>query len=185
MEDPSDKPQDLSGSLLLASPALRDGVFDRSVILLADHSEENGAFGLVLNHPTGREVGHFLTDESFAPLEKIPVHQGGPVSTEQLTFSAFWWNPTDGLHWQIRIPAEEAVLRAKQPGVIVRAFIGYSGWSSGQLEGEIRRNSWITAKPQDDLLGKVHDHDLWADILSNLSPFHRMMIDAPPDPGVN
>jgi len=175
----------LDGSLLLATPALRDGIFDRSVILLANHSVEEGAYGLILNQPTGQEVGHFLKQKEFAGLEKIPVHHGGPVSQEQLTFSAFWWNASDGLHWQVRIPAEEAIRRVRQPGVVVRAYIGYSGWSAGQLEEELKRQSWITAKPDAALLGKVHDPDLWSDILKTISPYHRLLIDAPADPGLN
>lgn len=181
----SEQQVQLDGSLLLATPALRDGIFDRSVILLANHSPKAGAFGLILNQPTGQEVGHFLKQSEFSPLEKIPVHLGGPVSQEQLTFSAFWWNAADGLHWQVRIPAEEAIRRAKQPGVIVRAYIGYSGWSAGQLEDELKRQSWITAKPDSDLLGKVHDPELWSDILRSMSPYHRLLVDAPADPGLN
>lgn len=176
---------ELTGSLLLATPSLRDGIFDRSVILLADHSADDGAFGLILNHPTGHQVGHFLHQPEFEPLARIPVHVGGPVSREQLTFSAFWWNPKDGLHWQIRLPAKDAIQRTKQPGVIVRAFIGYSGWTGGQLENELRLQSWIMAKPGPDFLGKPHDQDLWADILSAMSPFHRLLIDAPASPELN
>lgn len=175
----------LDGSLLLAAPALRDGIFERSVILLANHSPDAGAFGLILNQPTGQEVGHFLKQPEFSGLEKIPVHLGGPVAQEQLTFSAFWWNATDGLHWQVRIPAEEAVRRSKQPGVLVRAYIGYSGWSAGQLEAELERDSWITAKPDAGLLGRIHEPDLWADLLRTMSPYHRLLIDAPGDPGLN
>ncbi|BCX49991.1 YqgE/AlgH family protein [Haloferula helveola] len=175
----------LEGTLLLATPALRDGIFDRSVILLADHSAKEGAFGLILNHPTGHEVGHFLKQEEFSALERIPVHIGGPVSPEQLTFSAFWWNPHDGLHCQVRLPAEEAIQRTKQPGVLVRAFIGYSGWSAGQLEQELRRDSWITAKPNPELLGKAHDQGLWSELLRSMSPYHHILSEAPGDPGLN
>ncbi len=175
----------LTGTLLLATPSLRDGIFDRSVILLAEHSAEDGAFGLILNHPTGQEVGHFLQQPEFEPLARIPVHIGGPVSRGQLTFSAFWWNPHDGLHWQIRLPANEAIQRSKQPGVIVRAFVGYSGWTGGQLENELRHQSWIPVKPARDLLGKPHDPELWADILRSMSPFHRLLVDAPASPELN
>lgn len=175
----------LNGSLLLANPSLRDGVFDHSVILLAEHSADDGAFGLILNHPTGHEVGHFLKDEEFAPVARVAVHHGGPVATAQLTFAAFWWNPNDGLHWQIRIPAEQAIRRTSQPGVIVRAFVGYSGWTPGQLENEMKRQSWIVAKPDAWLLGKSHDEALWGEILRSMSPFHRVLADAPPDPGLN
>ncbi|MGE9269368.1 MAG: YqgE/AlgH family protein [Verrucomicrobiales bacterium] len=181
----SEKEMSLDGSLLLAAPSLRDGIFDRSVILLANHSPHEGSLGLILNQPTGQEVGHLLTRPEFAGLEKIPVHVGGPVSPQQLTFSAFWWNPTDGLHWQLQLPADEASRRAKQPGVLVRAHLGYSGWSAGQLEQELERHSWITARPQANLLGKVHDRELWSDILRSLSPFHRLLVDAPGDPSLN
>ena len=181
----SDTQIQLEGTLILADPSLRDGFFNRSVILLASHSADEGAQGLILNHPTGHTVGHFLKDEAFSHLERIPVHIGGPVSREQLTFSAFWWNPTDGLHWQLRLPANEAVERSKQPGIVVRAFVGYSGWTAGQLESELRRDSWIPARPSASLFGKEHSQDLWAEILRDMSPYHRVLAELPENPEVN
>ena len=175
----------LNGSLLLANPTLQDGVFDRAVILLADHRADHGALGIILNHPTGKDVGDFLHDEAFEPLARVAVHHGGPVATNQLTFAAFWWNPKDGLHWQLQIPREQAVARVRQPGVIVRAFVGYAGWTPGQLEQEMERQSWILAEPDGALLGKSHDEALWGDILRSLSPFHRLLADAPPHPELN
>ncbi|MCP5531982.1 MAG: YqgE/AlgH family protein [Akkermansiaceae bacterium] len=181
----SDAPILLKGQLLLADPSLRDGIFDRSVILLAEHTAEDGAFGLILNKPTGRMVGDLLTDEQFAPLRKLAVHDGGPVSRDQLTFSSFWWSRKLGLRSAIRISAEDAVKHARRPGRIVRAFVGYSGWSAGQLEGELRRNSWITAKPRADLLGREHDRGLWAEVLRGISPFHRILAESPDNPFLN
>jgi putative transcriptional regulator len=181
----SDSQIQLEGTLILADPSLRDGFFDHSVILLASHKADEGALGLILNHPTGHDVGHFLRDEAFAHLAKIPVHIGGPVSREQLTFSAFWWNPNDGLHWQLRLPAHEAIERAKQPGIIVRAFVGYAGWTPGQLESELRRDSWITARPDPTLLGKEHNENLWRELLREMSPYHRILADAPEHPEAN
>lgn len=181
----SDSQIQLEGTLILADPSLRDGFFNRSVILLASHTADEGAYGLILNHPTGHNVGHFLNDGAFAHLEKIPVHIGGPVSREQLTFSAFWWNPNDGLHWQLRLPAHEAIERSKQPGIIVRAFVGYSGWTAGQLESELRRDSWIPTKPAPSLFGKEHDERLWSDIMRSISPYHRILAEAPDHPESN
>ncbi|MGB6221600.1 YqgE/AlgH family protein [Haloferula sp.] len=175
----------LEGTLILADPSLRDGFFNRSVILLASHSADEGAHGLILNQPTGHDVGDFLKDEAFSHLARIPVYVGGPVSREQLTFSAFWWNPHDGLHWQLRLPAHEAIERSKQPGIIVRAFVGYSGWTAGQLESELRRESWIPAKPHPTLFGKEHNDRLWTEILGDLSPYHRILAEAPENPGKN
>ena len=180
-----DSPIQLQGCLLLADPSLRDGTFDRSVILLADHSPAEGAFGLILNHPTNRVVGDFLTDADFGPLRRIPVHDGGPVEHEHLTFSAFWWNRKSGLRWAIRISAQDAIKHSHRPGTIVRAFLGHSGWSPGQLEGELRRASWITTRPAPEVLGADHDRSLWYGILRHLSPFHCVLAEAPANPLLN
>lgn len=183
--NPPDSPIFLHGQLLLADPSLRDGIFNRSVILLAEHTLDDGATGLILNHPTGHVVGELLTDESFAALRNLSVYEGGPVDRDQLTFSAFWWSHQEGLRWALRISAEEAVRHSQRAGTLVRAFIGYSGWAKGQLESELRRNAWIATRPLPDLLGHDHDKSLWKDLLRPLSPFHRLLAEAPDDPFLN
>jgi putative transcriptional regulator len=182
---PSDFPIQLQGQLLLADPSLRDGIFNRSVILLAEHGADVGAFGLILNNPTGKTVGDFLTGEDFSSLQHLPVHIGGPVAPDQLTFASFWWSKKQGLRWAVRLSVKAAATHAHRPGRIVRAFIGYSGWTAGQLENELRRSSWITARPQPDLLGQVHDPQLWSELLRHLSPLHRILAEAPDDPMLN
>lgn len=180
-----DSPIQLQGQLLLADPSLRDGIFNKSVILLAEHRADQGAVGLILNHPTGKTVGELLDDEAFAPLRQLAVHAGGPVDQDQLTFSTFWWSPEHGLRWKLRISAADAVAHAHRPGSIVRAFIGYSGWSAGQLENELRRNSWFTARPPENILGLSHDQQLWNQLLGQMSPLHRILAQAPDDPSLN
>ncbi len=180
-----DQPIQLQGQLLLADPSLRNGTFHRSVILLAEHHPAQGAFGLILNHPTGKTVGDLLPGDDFAGLRQLPVHDGGPVAPDQLTFTSFWWSKKLGLRWSLRMSAEDAVAQAKRPGRIVRAFVGYSGWTAGQLENELRRSSWIAARPQPDLLGHQHDQSLWAELLRHLSPLHRILAEAPDDPTLN
>ena len=182
---PPDLPIQLQGHLLLADPTLRDGTFNRSVILLAEHTADHGAMGLILNHPTGKVVGDFLSAGEFASLSKLAVHDGGPVSRDQLTFSSFWWSKKTGLRWALRLSAEDAAKHACKPGRIVRAFVGYSGWTAGQLENELRRSSWIPARPQKDLLGHEHDQGLWSELLRVLSPLHRILAEAPDDPSLN
>lgn len=182
---PPDSPIFLNGQLLLADPSLRDGIFNRSVILLAEHSPDAGAMGLILNHPTGHVVGELIKNSDFDALRHLQVYDGGPVERDQLTFSALWWNHQQGLKWALRISAEEAIKLSQQPGTMVRAFIGYSGWSSGQLENELRRNAWIATRPLPDLLAYDHDKSLWRDLLRPLSPFHRLLAEAPEDPFLN
>ncbi len=181
--DPSKKnpPAVLAGKLLLADPSLRDSIFDKSVVLIHDHNREQGAMGLILNQPTGHRVGEFLKDPQFKPLAKLSVHKGGPVEPHQMTFSSFWWSKKSGLQWAIRLSAEEAAAHIKRPGRIVRAFIGYSGWSAGQLENELKQAAWITIAPQSALLGQAHDRELWGHLLGSISPLHRLMAMAPDD----
>ena len=155
----SDFPTQLQGQLLLAGPSLREGTFRHSVILLAQHQVDLGAFGLILNHPTGKTVGDFLHGDEFASLQQLQVHHGGPVAPDQLTFSSFWR--------------------------IVRAYIGYSGWTAGQLENELRHSSWVATDPQPGLLGKEHDGNLWFELLRQVSPLHRILAEAPDDPSLN
>jgi putative transcriptional regulator len=180
-----DLPIQLQGKLLLADPSLRDGTFNRSVILLAEHHPDDGAFGLILNHPTGKLVGDFLPSEEFNALRLLAVHDGGPVARDQLTFSSFWWSKKLGLRWALRLSAKSALDHAHKPGRIVRAFLGYSGWTAGQLENELRRNSWIAARPQPNLLGHEHDRSLWSELLRPISPLHRILAEAPDDPYLN
>jgi putative transcriptional regulator len=181
----SDLPIQLQGKLLIADPSLRDGIFNKSVILLTHHSFDEGATGLIINHPTGKVVGDFLSGEEFESIRHLAVHGGGPVAHDQLTFSSFWWSKKLGLRWALRISAQEAADHAHRPGRIVRAFIGYSGWSPGQLENELRRNSWFPSNPQPDLLGQPHDPTLWHALLGRMSPLHRILAEAPEDPLLN
>ncbi len=180
-----DSPIQLQGQLLLADPSLRDGIFNKSVILLAEHQPAQGALGLILNHPIGKTVGELLDNEAFAALRQLPVHAGGPVDQDQLTFSTFWWSPKHGLRWKLRISAADAVKHTHRSGRIVRAFLGYSSWSAGQLENELRRSSWFTARPPKDILGLAHDPQLWNQLLGQMSPMHRILAQAPDDPSLN
>lgn len=173
------------GQLLLADPSLRDGCFDRAVVYVVDHDPQNGAVGIILNQPSGHTVGDLLEGKEFDPLKKVAVHVGGPVSAAQLTFCSFWWNAKRGFRCKARISREEAVKQARMPGKMVRAFVGYSGWSGGQLEKEMKRNAWIPASPDKRLLGLQHDRELWGEILGSLSPYHRILSLVPDDPFLN
>ena len=80
----------LAGSLLLAHPAMRDPNFRRAVVLLSAHGDD-GAMGVVLNRPLGKQLGDLNAQFAASPLAGVPVYQGGPVQTEQLILAA--WQP--------------------------------------------------------------------------------------------
>lgn len=141
--------------------------------------------GLILNRPTGKLLGEFLESAEFDALRSLPVHLGGPVDGNQLTFASFWWSPPRGMRWALRISIDQAAEEMRRPGRLVRAFIGYSGWSAGQLEEELRQPAWIPVEPRATLLGQPHSPQLWSALLSELSPRHRLMAMTPEDPFLN
>lgn len=159
-------------------------MFEHSVVLLDTHSSQTGALGLILNRPTGHCVSQYLGDAAFAPLAAIPVHLGGPVEREQLSFSALAWNES-GLAWDIQLPAAEAVQRSRQAGTVVRAFIGHSEWTQGQLEGELRQGAWVTSKPSRAIFHEEHDDRLWRHLMRHISPYHRVIAETPKTPWLN
>ena len=175
----------LTGKILLASPTLRDGIFHRSVILVAKHSEQEGAMGLILNQPSTQAVGDLISEEVLSPLANLPVYVGGPVGAKHLSFSALWVSQKGRFRYIPQISGDDALKRNRQPGTLVRAFVGYSGWSAGQLEDELEQNSWMVIDVPDTLLGMTHDQSLWAETLRGLSPFHQVLAEFPDQPELN
>jgi putative transcriptional regulator len=171
-------PGRLRAKLLLADPSLRGSIFHHAVILIHDH-DSAGAMGIILNHPTGKSVGDFLSMPEFDALKHLPVHIGGPVDGNQMTFSCFWWCGKKGMRWAMRLSPQQAAEHARRPGRILRAFIGYSGWDGGQIEDEMERQSWITLDPKAEILGRSHDSQLWKALMSEISPLHKLMAMAP------
>lgn len=174
----------LRGSLLLADPSLQDETFRRTVLLLTEHRHDEGAHGYVLNRPFGKNAGQLLGSAEFKPLAQVPVFLGGPVSQEQLTFAALSWHDSEGLRWTTHLTREDAIHRM-ETGEHVRAFIGYSGWSSGQLENELKRRSWIISRPDASLLTSDPGAGLWKEILCGMGPYYQLLAGMPDDPGLN
>jgi putative transcriptional regulator len=163
----------LDGQMLIAMPSLQDGPFARSLVYLCAHRED-GAMGIIVNH-TARAVrfsellvqlGIVNESESIvlpARAEAIKVLRGGPVETGRgfvLHSSDFFIdNSTLPISENICLTATLDILRAIAKGDgPERAVLalGYAGWSSGQLESEIRANGWLHC-PADP--GLVFDND--------------------------
>ena len=85
--------ESLAGQLLLASPALRDPNFSRTVVLIGVHSEE-GAMGVVLNRPSAVTVGEAVPQLEQAVDESEPVYVGGPVQPTSIVFLAEFLDPS-------------------------------------------------------------------------------------------
>ena len=87
-------PRTLAGSLLVSHPQLRDDHFRETVVLLHSHDAKDGALGVIINRPLGRELGQIDAAVNLAPLEGVPLFEGGPVATDRLAFGG-WCFPED------------------------------------------------------------------------------------------
>lgn len=175
----------LKGRLILADPSLREATFRQSVLLVTEHNQSEGALGYILNRPLGKTVADLLLDPEFEDLSDIPVYVGGPVSTEHLTFGSLGWSEADNeLQYTTHLSAPQA-LAHQMEGFSVRAFVGYAGWSEGQLESELEQKTWITRRPEKRVLETEDLETLWNRLLRELSPWHAIVADEPEDLSLN
>ncbi len=175
------------GLLLAAHPSLKDPNFRRSVLFLSTHESEVGAFGFVLNRPLGKNAAELLPQhERSELLGNIPVFLGGPVGHDQLSFARVELGASKSDHrFQINLSLDEvAEMNADRPGS-VRAFVGYSGWSAGQLEGELEQKAWVLVKP-DGRAGAPLGHErAWYKIMNALGPVYKLLAAVPDDISLN
>jgi putative transcriptional regulator len=179
MKQPENAPEAISGSLLLAAPSLRDPNFFHTVLLLAAHNSEDGAFGYILNRPLDKQVSDLLEDRDLGPLGDVPVFLGGPVGTNKLSFAALDWNNKKrSLQVQTHLSTEQAIKELKK-GRIVRGFVGYSGWSKGQIESEIKHRSWIVTPSRKTILTTQPVTQMWTAVLEEMGPVYQLMAHTP------
>lgn len=175
----------MKGSLILADPSLSGSGFARSVLLLTNHKHDDGAMGFILNKPAGKTVSDLVDIESMRELGELPVFIGGPVAQDQLTFASLVWRRESGeLDYGTHLSSEEALHRLRE-GFEVRAFVGYSGWSEGQLEKELQERSWITHKPVPDVTLREVSETLWGELLSEMGPYYQLLAGCPERPELN
>ena len=176
----------LSGSLLIAHPNLLDPNFRRTVLFIAVHDGGEGSFGLVLNRGTDQTVQDLIEEPGLGPLGKIPVFFGGPVGKDKLTFAAFTWRmESQTVECRVSLDLDEAKELALDSDTVVRAFLGYAGWSGGQLEAEIQQKAWVVQKPDRDVLDPESCKQMWFTIMQNYGPWFRLLASAPDDPSLN
>lgn len=175
----------LTGSLLLAVPSMRDPNFSRAVVFMAAHTSKEGAFGYVLNRPLDQRVSDLLPDQSLGALGQVRVYVGGPVATDKLAFASLHWNRKEGtLRCQTHLSVSDA-LHELSMGHDVRGFVGYSGWSGGQLESELEVRSWITTTARPLVLTVEKPTQMWSAILKDMGPVYQVMAGMPEDVSLN
>jgi len=183
------------GDLLVATPALLDPNFERTVVLVLD-LDENGALGVVLNRPSTVPVGEVLPDWTEVAGEPDVLFQGGPVSTDSALAVAA--STTYGVDEDVepvgfrRLYGDVGIVDLDTPTEIVapaltglRIFAGYAGWGEEQLELEIREGSWFVVPSEpEDLFGQ-DPLGLWRRVLRRQPGELAWVSTRPADPTLN
>lgn len=157
------------GKLLVAAPALDDGVFDRTVVYMLEHNTE-GALGVVINRPSAEtDVPGLGAWETLLSPPAV-VFSGGPVEPDVMIGLAVAdgrpgssWTPINGQVGSIDLstdPNEVAPVIDR-----ARVFRGYAGWAPGQLDAEVGVEAWIVVDAESpDLFSGLPDQ-LWRAVL--------------------
>jgi putative transcriptional regulator len=180
--------ESLKGKLLLASPALADPSFARTVVFVAAH-DEDGAMGLVLNRPAEATVA-----DSAPELEELvgaeqPLFVGGPVQPTSVIVLAAFRNPTAAgllISDDVGFLAAQADFADSVSATYrARAFAGHAGWGPGQLDDELEREDWIVETPRPEELFSAEPEELWSSVLTRMGGAYALVARMPLDPSLN
>lgn len=164
----SRKPEDLApGKILVTARESPDPLFAQSVILLVQY-EDSGALGLMLNTPTEIHISEALAPLKGAKKSPDYVYLGGPVEPEgvlallrapgklgDLTHVA-----RDTYMASTRKVLEDALSQGKRSGEL-RVYLGYCGWTAGQLREEVRHGAWYIFDSSDEIVFDPKPGSLW------------------------
>jgi putative transcriptional regulator len=175
----------LKGQLLLDNGKLQGSFFHRSVILICQHDEE-GAFGLVLNRSTNNKVGEALVAELPEKMKEEPLFLGGPVQPQALSYLiSDTYLPEANVLPNLSLGHSLESLMDLGDSFSVtqrlKVFAGYAGWSPGQLEEELKRDTWLIHPATIDLVYHPNADELWQFILREKGWKYKLISDAPED----
>jgi putative transcriptional regulator len=184
------KLQPLKGRFLISEPALMDFYFGKSVVLLVEHDDEEGTFGLIINKPVHLKLNEVIKD---FPKIDFPLFLGGPVHPDRLFYLHTLGDKIpgcqhvfDNMYWggDINKIIEMIDLKLATPAD-VKFFIGYSGWEAGQLNKEMEQKSWIVTHASLKCVVAKKPEILWTNILKKMGNEYAIWAHFPSDPILN
>jgi putative transcriptional regulator len=178
----------LEGQLLIASPAMSDPNFARTVVAIANH-DEDGALGIVLNRPSDTEVVDAVPELDGVMDADEVVYVGGPVQPASIVVLAEFDDPAEAAYLVVGaiglVSDSTGLDRLGAATARRRVYAGYTGWGPGQLEAELEREDWIV---EPALAADVFDEEpgeLWGRVLQRKGGQFRLLARMPLDPSVN
>ena len=174
-----DHPAMLEGSfkpqILVAMPSLKDGYFEKSVILLCEYNQA-GAMGFVINSPSTTSVDDLLSELGLSVMEsqKQQIMIGGPVQPELcwvVHTEDFQGASTTSLGHGLALSAAQEVLTSINEGTPPQQYVlgvGYAGWGPGQLDREIEDEAWWLVDTSPRTLLSLKCENRWDEIIKEL-----------------
>lgn len=178
------------GDLLIAEPAIiGDMSFNRSIILLADHTNE-GSIGFILNKPLDYTISDLIPELDA----NFKVYNGGPVEQDNLyfihkvpdlipdsveiSFGIYWGGDFNTV--------SELIVNNKLNENNIRFFLGYSGWDAAQLKEELKSNSWVVTENiyKQEIIEKDYE-SFWKEKMLELGGDYSIWSNAPENPSFN
>lgn len=177
------------GIIITSRPSLSLDIFNRSVILIVEHSD-NGSIGFILNKPTHIPVNIFTSQLESPQI----VYEGGPVEKENIFYlhrrpdliensiyvkdDIYWGGEYNDVIYAIK----NSLFKEDD----IKFYLGYSGWSTSQLEDElINSNAWDIIENYDFDVFNTWENDLWQDSLKKLGGENLLWLNTPFDPSMN
>ncbi len=179
-----------AGKLLLSEPFMFDENFKRTVVLVCEHTEDNGTVGLIINKPINLRLNDVV--EGFPPF-RSKIYLGGPVGTDTMQFLHRIGDKIENslqlaedLYWggnfeQVKIMMSKGQIQPND----IRFFLGYSGWSPGQMVDELKESSWIIAEGSAKYIFDSDIEKLWKDVMRDMSGVYKTMAGYPESPILN
>ena len=178
-----------AGKLLLASANMLESSFKRTVLVMCEHNER-GSLGFILNRPM-----EFKVCEAIAGFEEIEevLHMGGPVQVDSVHFLHSRGDLIDGavqilpgVYWggdktELSFLLNTGVIRPSE----IRFFLGYAGWSSGQLQEEFEEGSWYIADASPDIIFSDAYERMWSRSVRSKGGEYQLVANSPELPGLN
>jgi putative transcriptional regulator len=178
------------GDLLIAEPAIIGDIsFNRSIVLLADHSDE-GSIGFILNKPLDYNINDLVPEIEAS----FKIYNGGPVEQDNLYFihkvpelipdsieislGVFWGGDFSKV--------AELIANGNIKEDDIRFFLGYSGWATDQLETELKSNSWVvTDNVYKNRIIKKNHQSFWKEKMLEFGGEYSIWSNAPENPNYN
>lgn len=191
LRDPVPDGSTLTGQLLVATPEISAGVFHRAVVLVLHH-DEDGAQGVVLNKYVDADLDEVLPGWDEHTSCPGGIFQGGPVKLDSAVGLVALPGDDDPVLGTKRLFGGVGLVDLDAPPVLIspevaglRVFVGYAGWSAGQLESEIDEGGWFVVPARVGDAFTADPPTLWTRVLRRQPPPLCLAATLPDDPTMN